>query len=462
MMIVEPKVIVLPLSRVALHCNPLPSSVLHLHLWHVQLSAWYTVAFGLVVSSARRKERIVTILGLLRVRPLHRTISMIVHYVVCGLPIVSLLVALAACGAPAATPVSEAPAPSPMPASATPVPPTLTATAEPPAPTPPPTATATPEPPTETPTPEPPAPTQAPPGWVQRAEIPGSGRSAVAAAVLDDKVYVMGGLDGELEVLEYDPATDTWAEKASMLKGMVFASASVVDGKIYFMGGAPSMADSSHALVQEYNPAADTWTEKASLPTPREGLSSAAVDGRIYAIGGTQWDVTTSGGLVVSSVEMYDPATDTWAPKAPLPRPRTYAGAAILDGKIYVLGGATRVGEGVSSSMLMYDPGTDTWTEKSPMPGQRALSAAAVHDGRIYVFGGAESFTEPPPASSTVFEYDPAADTWTERGDMPFERRGMAAAVVSGKVYLFGGSKTAYPGRPFSREVWEYDPEAAD
>jgi N-acetylneuraminic acid mutarotase len=292
--------------------------------------------------------------------------------------------------------------------------------------------------------------------------MPGSGRAAVAAVVLDDQVYVMGGLGGEAKVLVYDPATDTWAEKASMLKGMVFASASVVDGKIYVMGGAPSMAGSSHALVQEYNPAADTWTEKASLPTPREGLSSAAVDGRIYAIGGSQWDVTTSGGLVVSSVEMYDPATDTWVPKASLPRPRTYAGAAILDGKIYVLGGATRVGQGVSSSMLMYDPGTDTWTEKSPMPGQRALSAAAVHDGRIYVFGGAESFTEPPSASSTVFVYDPAADTWTERGDMPFERRGMAAAVVSGKVYLFGGSKKADPGPPFSREVWEYDPEAAD
>jgi N-acetylneuraminic acid mutarotase len=292
--------------------------------------------------------------------------------------------------------------------------------------------------------------------------MPGSRRFAVAAAVVDGKVYVMGGLGGGSEVLVYGPATDTWAEKASMLQAMVYASASVVDGKIYVMGGAPSIADSTHALVQEYDPAADTWTEKASLPTPREALSSAAVDGRIYAIGGSQWDVTTNRGLVVSSVEMYDPATDTWTPRASLPSPRSYTAAATLDGKVYVLGGSTGVGKGITSSILMYDPATDTWTEKSPMPGHRVWSAAAVHDGRIYVFGGAETWSEPAPASSTVFVYDPAADAWAEREDMPFERWGMPATVVSGKVYLFGGSKTRYPWRPFSPEVWEYDPEAAD
>jgi hypothetical protein len=89
------------------------------------------------------------------------------------------------------------------------------------------------------------------------------------------------------------------------------------------------------------------------------------------------------------------------------------------------------------------------------MPAPRFGGAAVVHDGLIYVFGGSDSHETP--ASSSVFVYDPATDTWTEGQDMPFERWILSAGIVGGKVYLLGGSTSPYPYRPYLTEVWEYD-----
>jgi len=44
----------------------------------------------------------------------------------------------------------------------------------------------------------------------------------------------------------------------------------------------------------------DSWATKAPMPTARSGLGTAVVQGKIFAIG---------GGSVVN--EMYDPAADT-------------------------------------------------------------------------------------------------------------------------------------------------------
>jgi hypothetical protein len=77
----------------------------------------------------------------------------------------------------------------------------------------------------------------------------------------------------------------------------------VVNGKIYAMGGSsPMPALAPLSTVQEYNPVTDTWTNKAAMPTARSGLSTSAVNGKIYAIGG----LANPTAMALATVEEYD------------------------------------------------------------------------------------------------------------------------------------------------------------
>lgn len=123
------------------------------------------------------------------------------------------------------------------------------------------------------------------------------------------------------------------------------------------------------------------WTQKADMPTARYGPGSAVVEGRIYVIGGAR---VSQGRTAV--VEAYDPATDTWTTRTSMPTARQGVVAAAVDGIIYAMGGwATNT---VFSRVQAYEPATDTWTTKAAMPTARTLAAAAVVDGWIYVMGG--------------------------------------------------------------------------
>ena len=131
----------------------------------------------------------------------------------------------------------------------------------------------------------------------------------------------------------YDPATDTWTQKGDMPRSIGAGASSVVDGKIYVFGGY-----GGSRRVDEYDPSTDTWTTKSEMPTARHALSTSALDGKIYAIGGYYAPFVT-GYLGVGTVEVYDPATDTWTTAPDMPAGRFGPRSSVVDGKIYVIGG---------------------------------------------------------------------------------------------------------------------------
>jgi N-acetylneuraminic acid mutarotase len=192
-----------------------------------------------------------------------------------------------------------------------------------------------------------------------------------------------------------------------------------------------------------------TWTQKANMPTPRWALATAMVDGKIYAIGGM---TSEPGSEVISTVEVYDPATNTWARKADMPTPRSSLSASVVNGKIYAIGGSPLPYTGLST-VEMYDPETDTWTKKPDMPTPRWALATAVVDGKIYVTGGLAGYSAP--LVSAVDEYNPMTDAWIRKANMPTPRWALAAAVVDGKIYTIGGGTTLDGGRI----VEAYDPK---
>jgi len=199
-----------------------------------------------------------------------------------------------------------------------------------------------------------------------------------------------------------------------------------------------------------------TWSRKADMPTPRVGPYTAVVDGKIYAIGGGP-DIT---GGYLSTVEEYNPTTDTWTRKANMPTARNGHATAMLDGKIYVIGGEPTAQASIAT-VEEYNPATDTWTQKADMPSRRTFLSACTVDGKIYAFGGlmagVPGVTEGDRFLSALEVYDPATDTWTRRADMMTPRAGAAAVTVDGKIYVIGGVFGNLHNAPLSI-VEVYDP----
>jgi len=125
------------------------------------------------------------------------------------------------------------------------------------------------------------------------------------------------------------------------------------------------------------------------MNTPRAAPAVAAVNGKIYAIGGQK-----ENQGVIASVEEFDPLANggfgKWTTKnSVMPHPRLNSTAAVLNNKVYILGGEM---DGVIISTVdVYDPSSDTWTtdpEDPPLPTARRFAGAAVVDNTIYTVGG--------------------------------------------------------------------------
>src|SRR5215475_11731688 len=188
------------------------------------------------------------------------------------------------------------------------------------------------------------------------------------------------------------------------------------------------------------------------MPTKRGSPVAAVVGGKIYVIGGA----TTAPGatepivhparphITIGTVEEYDPATNSWRTRTPMPTARNHAGVGVVGGKIYVIGG--RIGAAfisvASNTDIVeeYDPTGDQWGAiKARMPTPRSAVAWGVHGGRIYVAGGEFQDDRLMAAFRALEAYDPAANAWTVLPRMPVPRHGLAAAVIGSRLHLVSG-----------------------
>jgi hypothetical protein len=131
-----------------------------------------------------------------------------------------------------------------------------------------------------------------------------------------------------------------------------------------------------------YDPISNNWTVKAPMPTPRYLVAGAVINGQFYVVGGVN---AVTGGPPLSTLEVYNPVTDSWSTtNAPMPTPRAELAAAELGGHLYVIGGFTGTGRQLES----FDPTLGVWTTRLEMPTARGTLAAAVLDDRFFAIGG--------------------------------------------------------------------------
>ena len=301
---------------------------------------------------------------------------------------------------------------------------------------------------------------QAPSRWVKLAAFPEPAEELYGVAA-GGKLYVFGGLAPGWQprglVLEYDPAPDKWAKKKPMALASHHVAVTELGGKIYAFGGFVPPASGPPAWVPidnawEYDPATDVWKALAPMPSKRGSPVAAVVGGKIYVIGGASTHPGSPEPAVhparphrsVGTVEEYDPASNTWRARSPMPTARNHAAIGVVNNKIYVIGG--RIGAAfisvASNTDIVeeYDPATDQWGAiKARMPTARSAGAWGVHNNRIYVAGGEFQDDRLMAAFRALEAYEPATNRWTMLPRMPMPRHGLAGGVIGNRLHLVSG-----------------------
>jgi len=315
--------------------------------------------------------------------------------------------------------------------------------------------------------------------WTKAAPFPEPSEE-LYSIFANGRIYVFGGYANRAPkglVFEYDPAADQWTRKKNMVLPAHHTALATLNGKIYVFGGyaASNTARPGWLPIDntwEYDPVADTWRALAPLPFARGSAVAYEHKGRIYVIGGNGMHPGAKPAPLWSDmaqrsypdVDEYDPATNTWRARTPMPTPRNHMFGGIVDGRIYVIGGRlgpSFIGAATNVDIVEeYDPEADKWGAPQPrMPTPRSGGGAAVFNGRIYVAGGEQQDLRLFGAFRALEVFDPKAQTWTSMPVMPTPRHGFAAAFVGNRFHVISGETqaagTGVSGATTAHDVFE-------
>jgi hypothetical protein len=255
----------------------------------------------------------------------------------------------------------------------------------------------------------------------------------VGVAVLDDRIWVAGGLqtDGSASdrVEIYDPRADAWS-RGPTLPEPIHHSALVSDGERLWLVGGYVGDDLAHptAAVRRLDPGADRWVEDRPLPEPR-GAGAAAYDGRriVYA-GGVEPD------SVAVEVFVLDP--DGWRVLGRLSRPREHLAAATDGaGRTFVLGGRVGGLDGNLATVDLVEGESVSYIGDLPTP--RGGVAAFWWPSLGACLAGGES----PGGANAEVECMDAGGTVRSLPDLGVARHGVGAAVVGETAYVLLGGR---------------------
>ncbi len=294
--------------------------------------------------------------------------------------------------------------------------------------------------------------------WTSLKPIP-QGEEEVYGTAAGGKLYVLGGLgvfpgwEPKQMLWSFDPVSSEWARLPNIPEGIHHPGFVARPAT-----GLPAWVPSKSVWIYDIN--AQSWSKGPDLPTPRGALSATAVGTKIYAIGGAKNPSYSTPELRpsvpvenVATNEVFDIATNSWSSVGPMLTARNHHGAALIDGRIYVVGG--RIGStfiiGLSNNVStneVYDVAKNTWSSVVGMPTPRSGIGVAVLNGRMHVLGGEAYLNDLVGTYRTHEAFDPKTNGWQRLPPMPTPRHGLAVGEIAGKMYAVSGSNVAGGGGP--------------
>jgi hypothetical protein len=289
--------------------------------------------------------------------------------------------------------------------------------------------------------------------WQSTASLhtPRTGAGVVEAK---DVIYAIGGVDGhafltssEFSAIQKDGGLAPWQAGSDLNEARGFFGAAAHGGFIYVVGG--GNGPSGHHLLRSVERAAiqadgslGPWhREPQQLNFPRRCAKVVAVGDYLYAIGGF-------GGTLFDSVERAhfdaDGGLGPWQLlTGKLTMPRYIHAEAMVNGRLYVLGGHARqggLGEAAVEYAPLHDGGLGPWQASVPLQHGRYGLAAVSHGDYLYALGGMNGAGFSAAVEKNHVDADGALGVWHEAAPLPAPLADFGAVVYRDRLYIVGGT----------------------
>ena len=183
-----------------------------------------------------------------------------------------------------------------------------------------------------------------------------------------------------------------------------------------------------YSLYQRGTPKELVWEEKAPVSVARGIRDGAAVlGGKIYVVGG-------SDGTRKDLFERYDPNTNTWHTLSPISSARDASAVSSLQGKLYTMGGSSNNGN--LATVEIYEPTSNSWTEGPSLPDVVKNACSITYGNRIYLVGGNDADSK----IATNYMLEANANAWVAKAPMSVARAGQRLVIYEDRIWAMGGN----------------------
>ncbi|CAF0897373.1 unnamed protein product [Adineta ricciae] len=265
----------------------------------------------------------------------------------------------------------------------------------------------------------------------------------------NDFIFAVGGYDrGDcLDTIEqYSPIEDRWTLlSVPMISRRGRVSAAILNNKIYVCGGSDGQKELNTGECLDTQ-SMDKWLPISDLATPVAHGAMCNDDSYIYLIGGCE------GDKCKSSCYRYDPDTNQWSTLNEMSYERSQAAVVHFNGKLYVFGGYQS--NWCLSSCEILNLTTNEWSLGPAMRENRRGCGAIVYENKIFIVGGSNGVT----SLASIEIFDPITNEWISHinghcYELHIPRVGVGITVCQEKLYVVGG----FDGRSFLKSIEVYD-----
>ncbi len=294
--------------------------------------------------------------------------------------------------------------------------------------------------------------------WIQISDFPGTERDDGTGFQIGDSAYFGTGItpwwSNERDFYGLNLTNDEWFPISSLPEneGRQYASGFSHNGKGYVFGGYNGTEFLNDLWC--YDPSSDSWTEKAPLPAlGRGGCGQFVIDDTAYIIGGK-----TSGISAMNEVWCYLPENDVWVQKSDFPFGNRWRSSAVTSNGIGYLFFGRDQDNLFHNEGFQYDAATDSWVELTVFPSiGRSHAVLCNMNEALYVCFGIDSLNN---SFNDLWRYDLTQNTWIALPGIPaLGRRGGMATAFNDILYYSTGINEM---NQRLKETWKYMPNLSN